>query len=410
MAFADAGCAVEAVCPGGHPLEHVRAVRRLYPHRALAALQSFRDAIQISGPDLIVPSDDLASRLLHQVHAQEKGQTDVALAIERSLGAPESFPIVEARAKFLGCAEALGIRAPHTVAVQDVAALKRAASELGYPLVLKVDGTSGGYGVRIVRSAVEAENAFRTLHAPPSIARAAKRALIDHDRNLIWPALLRRVAKVNAQAFVEGSDVTSTVACWKGKVLATLDFEVIRKRYDSGPSSVLRWIEVPEMQDAVARLVSELKLSGIVGFDFLLEKGSGAAHLLEINPRSTQVGHMTLGAGRDLPAALCAAASGAELEPAPALTKGDTIALFPQEWMRDPNSPFLRTAFHDVPWAEPDLLQNCLQRGQREHMLKKLQLSAAQPREFSTVPERAVEIPGQPKQGRVRGSGAREKL
>jgi hypothetical protein len=78
--------------------------------------------------------------------------------------------------------------------------------------------------------------------------------------------------------------------------------------------------------------------------------------LIEINPRATQVGHLVLGAGRDLPAALCAALTGVAETPAPRVTANDTIALFPQEWTRDPRSPFLQSAYHDVPWDEPELL------------------------------------------------------
>ena len=68
---------------------------------------------------------------------------------------------------------------------------------------------------------------------------------------------------------------------------------------------------------------------------------------------------MTLGPGRDLPAALYAALSGEDIHPAPKVTENDIIALFPQEWMRDPDSAFLKSAYHDVPWEEPELLRAC---------------------------------------------------
>ena len=67
----------------------------------------------------------------------------------------------------------------------------------------------------------------------------------------------------------------------------------------------------------------------------MLEAGTGNAHLIEMNPRATQVGHLTLGAGRDLPGALYAAVSGEPLRETPPVTDKDTIALFPKEWIRD---------------------------------------------------------------------------
>jgi hypothetical protein len=345
-------------------------VQQIYPHRALDPVHSFRRAVQASAPQLIVPADDLATHLLHDVYRLERKQhpegSELASLIERSLGAAESFPLVEGRAAFLARAKTLRIRAPQTIEVSDVKSLANVASELGYPFVLKADGTSGGYGVRIVHSAEEARSAFRALHAPPLFARAVKRAVMDHDRNLLIPALTRRIPAINAQAFVEGSDATSTVACWNGKVLAGLHFEVIRKRYELGPASVMQWIENTEMQDAVVNIVANLKLSGIHGFDFVLETGTTHAHLIEINPRTTQVGHINLGAGRDLPGALSAAVSGSEPVHTAAVSASDVVALFPQEWMRDPGSTFIEDAYHDVPWAEPDLLEMCIERAQKQ--------------------------------------------
>ena len=92
----------------------------------------------------------------------------------------------------------------------------------------------------------------------------------------------------------------------------------------------------------------------------MLEASTGHAYLIEVNPRSTQVGHLSLGAGHDLPAALYAALSGKAVPTSPKVTEKDTVALFPQEWIRDPESPFLRSAYHDVPWEEPELIQDCV--------------------------------------------------
>ena len=44
----------------------------------------------------------------------------------------------------------------------------------------------------------------------------------------------------------------------------------------------------------------------------------------------------------------------------PIVTEKDTIALFPQEWTRDSESTFLQTAYHDVPWEEPELIRDCV--------------------------------------------------
>jgi hypothetical protein len=364
MALAHAGCVVDAVCPVGHPLGRIKAVRKSHPYRGLMALQSFANAIAATNPDFVVPGDDLATTHLHRLYdlelRQGKDGQSICALIERSLGARESFPVVYARSAFVELARQADIRAPKTEVIANLGELRNWVSRVGLPTVLKANGTSGGEGVRVVYTLEEAERAFRALQAPPLLMRAVKRAVVDQDRTLVLPSLLRRRSVVNAQEFVGGREATSAVACWRGEVLASLDFEVLNKRDSAGPSSVVRLIDNAEMSAAAAKMARRLKLSGMHGFDFMLEAHTGIAHLIEINPRATQVGHLRLGPGHDLPAAVYAALSGESANPAPRITTNDTIALFPQEWLRDPKSPFLRSAYNDIPWEEPELLKACV--------------------------------------------------
>ena len=389
MALASAGCTVDAVCPARHPLGKMSAVRRTHRYRGLMPLQSFADAVAATKPDFVVPGDDLATSHLHRLHDQQRrrGQAGrpICTLIERSLGAPESFSVVYARTAFINLAQKAGIRAPKTEVIANLSDLRKWVAQVGFPTVLKANGTSGGDGVRVVHSLEEAEQAFRVLQAPPLLARAAKRALVDQDKTLVWPSLLRRRSVANAQEFVAGREATSAVACWEGNVLASLHFEVINKRDAAGPSSVLRLIDNAEMSAAAEGMVHRLKLSGLQGFDFMLEADTGNAHLIEINPRATQVGHLALGPGHDLPAALYSALSGEPCHAAPKVTENDTIALFPQEWMRDPESSYLISGYHDVPWEEPELLRACLGKGWKQKI--------RHPRENSVASLSPVRLP-----------------
>ena len=404
MALAKAGCWVEAVCPTGHPLGRPGAVHQTHAYSGLAPLSSFAAAIAAAQPDVIVPGDDLATWHLQSLYRQEQGSARQASAkqdpakkgtisalIERSLGAAESFPIVYSRSGFMELAHAEGIRAPQAEVIRNAEHLKTWVSRTGFPTVLKANGTSGGDGVRIVRSMKEAEAAFQTLQAPPLLARAAKRALVDQDKTLLWPSLLRRRSVVSAQAFVAGHEATSTICCWKGTVLAGLHFEVVNKASSAGHATVVRLIENTEMAAAAEKITRKLGLSGFYGFDFMIEAGSGNAYIIEVNPRATQVGHLSLGPGRDLSAALYAALSGKAAKPAPKVTENDTIALFPQEWIRDPQSLYLRSAYHDVPWEEPELVRLCVRNRNKQSAWysrdsRKQKLSAASTTEPITAP------------------------
>lgn len=398
IAFANAGCAVDAVCPSGHPLARTKALRRMYRYSNFAPLSSLADAISASQPDLIVPGDDLATHRLHELYEREfvrnGKQSQICLLLERSLGRPESFPIVYERARFMQLAHEAGVRVPKTRAITGLGELRAWTAETGFPVVLKSDGSSGGEGVKVVHTVDDAERAFRKLHAPPLLARAAKRALVDGDTTLLWPSLLRRRPVISGQTFIAGREANSTVACWKGSVLAALHFEVLNKTHATGHATVLKLVEHSEMARAVETMVARLKLSGVHGFDFVLEASTRDAYLIEINPRSTQVGHLALGPGRDLAFALVSAAVGTNIQPSQTLIDNQTIALFPQEWARDPASSFLQSAYHDVPWEEPELIRACVDRvRKRNRSLKKSDWDQAVAHLMRFAPKKSAAAP-----------------
>lgn len=365
-ALANAGFNVDAVCPSRHPLAKVTTIGKLYPYRGLTPHLSFVTAIRASNPDLIIPADDTAVRHLFSMYRESENNPQASIAfrelIERSIGSHESFPIMQSRSALISLARKEGIRAPMSEVIPDVGHLEAWICRVGFPTFLKANGTSSGEGVRPARTWKQAKQAFRALQAPPILARAAKRALLDDDTELVRPYLRRQRSTVNAQAYVAGTDATSLIVCWDGKVLAGLHFEVLEKQYTNGPASVMRLIDNAEMTSAAEKLCRRLNLSGFHGFDFIIEEGTGHAHLIEMNPRTTQVGHLTLGFGRDLPAELFAAVTQQTVREAQCVTDKTTIALFPQEWNRDSHSPFLESAYHDVPWEEPDLIRACVRK------------------------------------------------
>jgi hypothetical protein len=390
MALARAGFKVEAVCPSRHPMFKTSAVQKGHRFHGLLPMTSLASAIEKAKPDLIVSGDDLTTLYLHRLHAREyrKGKvgSTICALIERSLGSSESFPIAYSRIALMKIAREEGVRIPETAAISDVEKLREWTRQFGLPAVLKADGTNGGEGVRTVRTPQEAEQQFHALQAPPVLARAAKRTLLDQDAALLMPAIRRQRFVISAQTFVEGTEATSAVGCWNGKVIASLHFEVVNKQSATGYSTVVRAIESAEMMAAAEKIARRLNLSGLYGFDFMLETASRHAYLIEMNPRSTQVGHLALGPGRDIPAAIFAAVSGQTLRAAPAATEKDTIALFPQEWLRDSGSPYLRSAYHDVPWEEPELIRECVRARKKQ-----------QPWRIQRSPVRALKTAGVPR-------------
>jgi len=359
MAFARCGFRVEAICPHGHPLVKTRAVQHIYRYRALDPLGALAAAIERGAPELIVPCDDRVVGHLHALHSRllETGRSGTAL-IERSLGSRDGFATIGARSDLILIARAEGIRAPEMQRVGTVEELRVAVDRLGLPAVLKQDGTWGGLGVVVARSIEQAEESFHKLTQPLSARKALKRLIVNGDPFSILPWLGGVKPTVNVQRFVRGRPANCAAACWEGEVLAISNVEVLRAQDVLGASTVVRAITNHEMSEATRRLVRRLQLSGFCGLDFLLDE-SGAAHLLELNARSTPLCHLAVGIGRNPLGALAEKVAGMPLRESVQI-KENTIAFFPQAWLLEPDSEFLHNGYHDVPWEEPELMQELM--------------------------------------------------
>ncbi len=362
IALTRAGFDVEAICPADHPLHVISVVRRVYPLRSMRPARSLEDAIAASRPALIVPCDDLAAiqlRLLHKALLARPRVHDHAACIallERSLGDPSSYPVLESRAEFLALVAEQGMATPKTADVASVAAVREWCETNGLPAVLKADGTWSGEGVCAVRTVGEAVRAFRRLRAPIAAMTVLKRASLDRDHSLILPSLKRSRRNVSIQAFVAGGECNIAFAAWKGQVLASVSAEVLQTWNKQGPASMIRILPDGEMLRVAKIAAASLKLCGLFGLDFIVDEQTGQPLLIEINPRATQTCHLPLGPGHDLMAALFTAVTGRPGIPVAPITSRE-VALFPLAWQSQPAHEAFGTAHHDIPLEEPALVR-----------------------------------------------------
>jgi hypothetical protein len=328
-AFSVGGCTVRAHCPDDHPLLQSRYLDRASRFDGHRPQESLLQAITVTCPDLIVPCDDAAVvDLLHLYSSPGSKAADIAGLIAKSLGDPESYPTLLSKRMFLNAASGMGIAVPDTILLQDEADLARAVRAIELPAMLKRDRTTGGTGVRVVRTVEEALRLFRSWQSPDGVQ-----------------------AEITLQRLVAGTPATTAFASWRGRVLALISADVLVTERDNGPSSVIRRIDDPDMANAAEKIANRFGLSGLQGLDFVRDR-TGKVHLIECNPRATATCYLPFGASRDLPAALAGCLT-TDAVPARPSIAGDVVAFFPQEWARDPFSPWLRTAFHDVPRDDP---------------------------------------------------------
>lgn len=315
-------------------------------------------------PAFIIACDDHALLDLQRAHthARTHGNTFAARLIERSLGDPRGFPTTFSRNSLIALAEQEDVRTAPTCALADEAALLKWQASQSFPFVLKRDGTTGGDGVIVVATAEEALAAFRKLSSPLTLAEALKRRIVNGDRfsMRIW----RRAepGRVSAQPFVEGLPGNCGVACWQGEVIAFLAVEALHTRGATGAATIVKLIDSPAMRHAAQQIVRRLGLSGFCGFDFIIDPGTGAPSLIEMNARVTTLCTLAAGAGGDMVSALMSRITGTDCRTEPAINENRLVAYFPQAWQHGAPAELLRLCYQDIPWSDPGLVRRLCER------------------------------------------------
>ena len=358
LEMSEVGFTVEAACPRGYQVEKLPFVSASYRYNALASIAVLRETIVTSRPTLVVPCDDYVTRQLHDIYrtarSSEPDGAWLKTLIARSLGEPDFFQLVYSRHGLCSLARQLNIPAPRTIPVT-AETLAASLDSIGLPAVLKSDGSWSGKGVAIVTNRREAKRAFRKLSTPPSVLLTLKRFTLNRDRILVIRCLRRAPSAVSGQRFVPGRLANAAVACWQGRVLASVHVEVLASIGATGPATVVRVISHPGMSRAVELMVQRLKLSGLCGFDFILSAEDGSSQLIELNPRATQTGHLIAADGKDLLAELLGAIHNSPVVPRGAPVR-KPMALFP--YQPGQSEPFQgEMAIQDIPWNSPELIR-----------------------------------------------------
>ena len=314
-------------------------------------LYAFAAMVKATSPRLVVPCDDKAFRLLQMVTLQpfEKLRPEVhlelATLIRDSLGDPAYYQTSVEKTLLPAAAAALGVRVPAYAVIGDLAAAEAFAACHGYPVVLKRNHSTAGDGVEIVESREQLASALATLARtlPAVLADAGSTRLLIQER-------------------IPGTIHYENTAAWRGTRIG--GFAVERLQYEDikGPAAVIRCYHSAQIRDFSAKLVQGFGMTGLFATEYMIHRDTGDAYLLEINRRLTPGMHVGSRINVDLCALLYSALHGT-----PLTTRRDTDAgdqwinvHFPQEWLRDPASPYLRDYPVDVPWEEPELIEAML--------------------------------------------------
>jgi Carbamoyl-phosphate synthase L chain, ATP binding domain len=337
-AMADHGFQTSVICPANSLVAHARSIHRLVTFATKIPQQEFWKRVmqEISQfqPDILIPGDDLVVRLLHALHQMIAGDARHAFAkelLERSLGDPSTFVSIERKSGLIEMARQADVPIPESRLLTSEQEALSFATEIGYPIILKPDFGSGGIGV--------------------------VKCADDNQLKQEYAKILKLQQPVLGQRFVNGQTVTVNVVVEKGRVAES--FSLLRERTHPGPfgiSALVRLIDHVKLQELTARVFSHFGFSGLGAAQFLIDERKEPL-LMELIVRPSPLTYAGELFGADLIAGL---RSILLKEPPPPKSPPvhQRVAIFPTEWLRDPNSSELRdpSVYHDVPWDEPQLL------------------------------------------------------
>ena len=352
--LANAGFEVALLAPRNALAEKSRFVAKIgyLPDGAnqLQWVQAIAAMVEATSPRLVLPCDDLAFTLLSRLvlrppaGLQPAVQARLAALVRDSLGDPAFYRVSVDKTRLPAAAAALGVRVPPFTVAGSLAAAAAFAAERGYPVVLKHSHGYAGQGVAICRGPDDVARAFAFLAQPPASGPATP-------------------VEILVQAHVAGRVQYHSISAWEGKLLAGWAADQLHASHGHrGPGTVTRYRRSPEVRGFVERLVRGFGITGLLGSEFIVDEATGEAHLLEINRRVTPGTHRGALIGVDLCAALYGAMHGRPSTSRADLDPGEEgiAVMFPQEWLRDPASRYLRDFPVDVPWDEPELVEAML--------------------------------------------------
>ena len=366
MELHDAGAQVSLIAPRDHPSRALTFLSECRVYRALTPRRCLESHLAKLRPDMVIPCDERTVRDLHAIWQSTKDQYVKSL-IERSTAPAKSFPTIISRAALLSFARQEGVRVPPSMSVPDVPALDQWSASQAAPFVMKADGSWAGFGVRIISNEAAAKDAFVRMTQPVSARLAIRESLLEGNHFDLRCWLTRERPAMSVQGYVDGWPANVGVACCQGEVLAAVCAESVATTSATGPSTVARIIHNDEMVDAATRMVKALGLSGMIGFDFMIEAATGAA-LPDRNEPAQYADLQPFGSDQ----------AGISPRPSSPASRGERHVNVPRgpsriSWCSsrtrgasDPANQFLRTGYHDVPWEQPALVRMLMRPDRRE--------------------------------------------
>ncbi len=339
-ALRQVGCEVIVICQKGDWASKSSFVDRFHfvdTNNESGILAALDEEVRDHRPDLILPgTDNMVSTLATYSRANESGKFALDEHMRRVV--VNSMPRLDKQRYVLGKIDLLnklGELGASVAPQQELATLGDAdafVQEHGYPVVLKPDVGFAAQGIKFCH------NESELLAELDLILR----------KNLNRYAIQKHLGRKTALIEFVAKD---------GKILAANSvYRLHTHPGDTGPTSVAQVVKGVEMRRTAEILCEFLGYNGFGVAQFMVEDEScEKAWLIELNPRMSSFVHLWKLLGTDLVAILVKAWQDQRFTIEPVKT-GLTVALYPQEALRDQHSPYLQ-GLRDSVDGEPELLK-----------------------------------------------------
>ncbi len=308
-------------------------------------------------PDFIIPGDEeaiLVMQNLRKLLRRFNVFSKIFSILDRSLPSADYDNMLFSKAQLMSNSEKWNVSVPKNIAVKNEIQLLAAAEKIGYPVVLKIDAGYGGAGVHICETESELIQKFKD-EKKHSLIQKIKFKFKD----LFFVTIFKQNSGISVQHFLNLERGHCSFVAMNGLKLANNAMVTLASHPGrTGPSSVSAGINNSDIKAFAKKIISEIKYSGFGSFDYMYDREKNKIYIIELNARPTPWAHYSSEiVSNDLCQILFDHLNKNEMKINP--FKDYTIALYPNEKKRDPNSAYLKSAYHDIP-ANDERLKKAL--------------------------------------------------
>lgn len=337
--FSDAGFEVATLCYKVDTLQYSQCISARYylegSQSNLALLNAFLEVFKSYKADYVVFADQQSVEIGHIIYKMLQ-HPSIVLGSEMqqvfglSLGSPDFFETIKSKYKSSELMASLGKRTLQQEIISKEKDVLDFADSYDYPVIIK-SGLAG------------AGNDNWVCHSDAEVSAVLAGQSFDD---------------LFVQKYMPGKVIMYAALVLNGVVINNITY-MQEQAYPTevGESSVVKVVSHKTVSLCSQEFIAEIKFSGFICLEYLIEDYNREVSFLTCKPWPVPVTALSHLVGVNLFKPLLDSLNEKLAIDLGKSAIGRCIALFPQEWQRDINSPYLLHAIHDVPWSEPLLLK-----------------------------------------------------